>query len=95
MSIKRTRHTKDFKAKVALESLTTTGSLNKLASKYSLHPTQLSQWRQVVVKGAPGLFSTPRERKNKDEPSASDLYEEIGRLKMELEFLKKKFNPNS
>ena len=74
MSVKRTRHTKDFKAKVALESLKTTGSLNKLAAKYSIHPTQLSQWRQVLMKGAPDLFSSQKAKKQKkDEPSASDL----------------------
>jgi transposase len=90
MSIKRTRHGKQFKAEVALEALKETATLNQLASKYGLHSTQISQWRQLLIKGASVVFETAKERQNRDTPSESELYEEIGRLKVQIEFLKKK-----
>ena len=81
----------DFKAKVALEAIRGDRSLAELAARYELHPTQIAQWRKVLVAGLPEVFTDKRRRKEADdEQEKARLYEEIGRLKVELDWLKKK-----
>jgi len=79
------------KAKVALEAIQGNKTLNEIAQEYSVHPTQVGQWKKELLAQAPGIFDTKRGPKPED-PSASPerLYSEIGRLKMELDWLKKK-----
>jgi transposase-like protein len=81
----------EFKAQVALEAAKGAKTSSEIASEYQVHPTQISQWKRQLLEGSPELFQTPRSRK---EPSAEELtaplYEEIGRLKIELDFLQKK-----
>lgn len=85
-------HSSPFKAKIALESLKEGETTNQLASRYEVHPTQVYQWRKVVVDGAESLFGDVGRPAKCSEESGTipELYEQIGRLKMELEWLKKK-----
>lgn len=91
MSIKRTRHSADFKAKVALDAAKGTKTVNEIASEYGVHPTQIGQWKKQLQAGVRGIFSGKQAKEARQEETlTASLYEEIGRLKMELEWLKKK-----
>ena len=75
----------EFKAKLALEAVKGERSLSELASKYEVHPNQIGQWRKALLSDLPGVFSEKRHRKEQDgEAEKARLYEEIGRLKVEL-----------
>jgi transposase len=79
------------KAKVALEAIRGAKTTNEIAQEYSVHPTQVGQWKKELLESASGVFDTKRGPKPVDESSSQDrLYSEIGRLKMELDWLKKK-----
>ena len=81
----------DFKAKVALEAVKGERSLAELSSRYEVHGTQIGQWRKVLLAGLPEIFSDRRHRKEQNEEvEKARLFEEIGRLKVELDWLKKK-----
>ena len=80
-----------FKAKVALAALKGDKSLSELASQFGSHPTQIGRWRQRLLEGAPELFEDGRRRGQAEEDvSRDELYAQIGRLQMEVEWLKKK-----
>jgi putative transposase len=81
----------ELKAKVALEAVAGQRSLTELASHYEVHPNLIRQWRKALLAGAPELFSDRRRRQVEDgEAEKAMLFEEIGRLKVELDWLKKK-----
>ena len=87
----RKTFTAKFKAKVALEAVKGERSLAELASRYEVHATQIGLWRKTLVEGLPDVFSDRRRKKAKNEQvEKSQLFEEIGRLKFELDWLKKK-----
>lgn len=87
----RKRYTADFKAKVALEAVKGDRSLAELSSRYEVHANQIGQWRKALLAGLPELFSDRRRRREEDsDAEKARLYEEIGRLKMELDWLGKK-----
>lgn len=91
MSEKRHRHSAEFKFQVALEAAKGQKTLNELASEYAVHPNQISTWKQHLLEGGAGLFAPNGARQQQaQEALQTDLYEQIGRLKMELEWLKKK-----
>ena len=91
MGKSRKQHSKEFKAKVALEALREVKTAGELASHFKLHPTQIRQWKSRLAKGAPELFERGRDTGVVDEESlTATLYQEIGRLKMEVDFLRKK-----
>lgn len=81
----------EFKAKVALEAVRNIKAVNEIAQEFGVHPTQVGQWKKELQEQAAGLFEVKRGVRPAD-PSASPdrLYCEIGRLKMELDWLKKK-----
>lgn len=84
-----------FKAKVALDAVRGLKSVSELASQHKVHPTQITLWKKQLMEGAAELFGFPSAKKGvADEPSAAELYEQIGRLKIELEWLKKKVAEN-
>jgi transposase-like protein len=86
----RKRHSAEFKAKVALEALKGLKTVNELSSEYGVHPTQISQWKKQLQTGSRELFSGARAKAAVDqEAQQAQLYEQIGRLKMELDWLKK------
>jgi transposase-like protein len=80
-----------FKFKVALEAAKGTRTLNELASEFSLHPSQISEWKSRLLGQGDSIFSTTTAKELKDQINLqTELYEQIGRLKMELDWLKKK-----
>ena len=84
-----------FKAKVALDALRGLKTVNELAALHKVHPTQISLWKKQLFDGAAGVFETPAAKKAAvDEPSSAELYEQIGRLKIELDWVKKKVAGN-
>ena len=87
----RKTYTANFKAKVALEAIKGDRSLAELASRYEVHPTQIGIWRKALTVGMPEIFSAKRRKKEaNNETETARLYEEIGRLKVELDRLNKK-----
>jgi transposase len=81
----------EFKAKVALEAIKGQHTVREIASRYSVHPNMVAQWKKQAMEELPQLFNDRRARKEKEgEHEKAELYEQIGRLKMELEWLKKK-----
>jgi transposase len=91
MTTTRKQYSPKFKAKVALEALRGERTLSQLASQYHVHPMQVGQWRKTALEQMAELFVDGRKRKRSDGDFERDaLYEEIGRLKVELDWLKKK-----
>jgi transposase-like protein len=87
----RKNHDAAFKAKVALEALKGDKTMAELSSEYGVHPNQIRQWRQKLVDELPGLFSDRRQKNDKEaEEITAELYRQIGQLKVELDWLKKK-----
>ncbi len=87
----RRRHTAEFKAQVAAAALREQQTLNELASAYGVHPVQVAQWKKQALAGLPGVFTGRRARAAQEGAALqAQLYEEIGRLKVELDWLKKK-----
>ena len=85
-----------FKSQVALEALKNQKTVNELAAEYEVHPNQIGQWRKQLLEGLPSLFAHGRAPGvPNDEALQARLYEEIGRLKVELDWLKKKAAPFS
>ena len=91
MGHKRKMHSQEFKAKVALEAIKGVHTLSELASRYKVHPTQITQWKRQLLENAPACFDRGRSNGVMDTQAVTaPLYEEIGRLKMEVDFLQKK-----
>jgi putative transposase len=90
MARKRTKHPAGFKAQVALAALKEDRTVNELASKFDVHPTLIHGWKKQLRAGAESIFATGAKTLSTDtEAREAELYEQIGRLKMELEWLKK------
>ncbi len=91
MSVKRKQHSADFKLKVAALALSGMKTISELSSAYEVHPTQINEWKKRLKENGDSLFKTKGKGKTDDgEKLQSALYEEIGRLKFELDWLKKK-----
>ena len=90
MSTKRKRHTAEFKAKVALEAFKGIKTVNELAAEFSVHPGQISQWKKQLADALPGLFNNKIKASSTDQKLIDNLYQQIGQLKVELDWLKKK-----
>lgn len=89
--MKRNSYTAAFKAKVALEAAKEQQTINAIAAAYQVHPNQVSAWKKALLEGLPQMFSTPRGPKAAEEAALKErLYSQIGQLKVELDFLKKK-----
>ena len=93
MSRKLSNRGAGFKAKVALAAFKGDKTLAQLAQEFAAHTTQISTWKQRLLEGASELFEDRRRKRSVEETPVEDLYEQIGRLKMELEWLKKKLAP--
>lgn len=96
MSKRRRQHSKQFKFKVALEANKGMKTLSEMASEYHVHPTQISAWKKQLLEEGAELFNRRSGREQQEQTAReAELYEQIGRLKMELEWLKKKVAPFS
>ena len=91
MSKSRRRFSAEYKFKVALEAAKGSKTINELASEYEVHPNQIGQWKKELLENGVSLFTRPgAQQQRQQESQQAELYEQIGRLKMELEWLKKK-----
>lgn len=91
MTGKRKQYSGQFKFKVALEAAKGMKTLSELASETGVHPTQIGQWKRQLLEEGGELFSQASQRQAQTvAEEQTELYEQIGRLKMELEWLKKK-----
>jgi transposase len=91
MTDQRKRYDSTFKAKVVLESFKNEKTIAELASEYSVHPNQIAQWRKQALEDLPTLFSSGQAKKDKAyEEEKDELLKQIGQLKVEVEWLKKK-----
>ncbi len=91
MARKRKSYSAAFKAQVALAALRGDRTANELAAQHGIHPTLICNWKKALLEGAEGLFKEPgKPARDDDQPQPAELFEQIGRLKMELEWLKKK-----
>jgi transposase len=87
----RRGHDAVFKARVALEALKEEKTMAQLSSEFGVHVNQIRQWRQKLLDELPSLFSDRRKKKDKEgDELLAELYRQIGQLKVELEWLKKK-----
>jgi|SRR5476651_580296 transposase-like protein len=82
----------EFKARVALEAVKGRKTINEIAKEYEVHPNQISKWKKQFLESLPGIFDNTKERRSSgaDEELTDRLYEQIGRLKVELDWMKKK-----
>ena len=91
---RRKRYDSQFKAQVALEAIKNQRTLAQIASEYGVHPNQVSQWKKQVLDQLPQLFSTGRSNTPSDSDALiNELYTQIGRLKVEVDWLQKKTHP--
>jgi transposase-like protein len=88
---KRCTHSPEFKAKIAIEAISGRKTLQEIAADHAVHPVQVSQWKKQRLERASNLFARGKKTQAKDESQAkeSELFQQIGKLQMELEWLKK------
>jgi transposase-like protein len=89
--MQRKKHSAEFKAKIALEAIKGLKTINEIASEAEVHPTQVNLWKKQLLEEIPSLFTSSRSQKQKnDEDLTAALYQQIGQLKVELDWVKKK-----
>ncbi len=89
--MQRKRHSAQVKAKVALEAIKGHKTVNEIASEYGVHPTQIAQWKKQALDQLPEIFSHKQQKGAQEEEALkAALYQQIGQLKVELDWFKKK-----
>ena len=92
MKQSRRKHSPSFKAKVALEALKSEETTAELASRFEVHPSQIRTWKKALAEGAIGIFGGDQNQKRKDDEGLiAQLYQQIGQLKVERDFLESRF----
>ena len=90
MKKNRKQYSPDFKAKVAMEAIKGQETIAELAIRFEIHPTQITKWKRELVAGAGNIFGADPNKKIKDEKGLiNQLYQQIGQLKVEKDFLEK------
>ena len=88
MSQRRRKHSPAFKSKVALEAVKGEKTVGRLAARYEVHPSKIQAWKKALTDGAAGVFGNGQDRKAKSDAAlTARLYQEIGQLKVERDFL--------
>jgi transposase len=87
---KRKSHSAAFKAQVALAAVRGDRTVNELAAHYGVHPTLIHAWKKQLLAGAEAVFANGAKLVGPQEDKSAELYEQIGRLKVELDWVKKK-----
>lgn len=91
MKTQRKTYSGDYKARVVVEAIKGQQTINQLASQYGLHPNLIMEWKKHALAGLPQVLSDRRARTEKAEAELqAQLYQQIGQLKVELDWLKKK-----
>ena len=91
MGQSRKSHSAAFKAKIALEAIKQEKTIAQLASEFGVHPNQIGVWKKQLLENLPEIFSKKRKRQDKEAEKLKDeLYKQIGQLKVEVDWLKKK-----
>ena len=91
MAGQRKRYSTELKTKVALEAIKGQKTTNEIAAEYGVHPSQITQWKKQALDALPRVFSSrATERAKTDEALIANLYQQIGQLKVELDWLQKK-----
>lgn len=93
MSQIRKGHSPSFKAKVALATLRGDQTVAQLASQFQVHPSRIHAWRRVLVEGAQEVFQDGRNQEKANEVLIAQLYQQIGQLTVERDFLQKRCGP--
>jgi transposase-like protein len=84
----RKKHSPSFKAKVALEAIKGEETIAQIAGRYEVHPTLVARWKKELQEQAASIFGEDHARKKKqDENLVAQLYQQIGQLKVENDFL--------
>jgi transposase len=87
----RKNHSPSFKAKVAIEAVKKEKTMSQLSGEFGVHPNQITKWKSHLLNELPGMFSNRRSKSDKEsEQLIDELYRQIGQLKVELDWLKKK-----
>ena len=86
----RKRHSPQFKAKVALAEIQNDETIAQIASRFGVHPTMVSTWKRQMLEGAADIFNKGHSSKNQSQTQADELYRQIGKLKVENDFLSRK-----
>lgn len=86
----RKRHSAEFKAKVALEAIRGAHTLSELGARFKVHPIQVAQWKRTAIEQMAEVFHKGRAPASDGGIEKDALFEQIGRLKMELDWTKKK-----
>ena len=89
--MKRKNFSSEFKARVAVEAIRGEKTISEIASRYEVHPNVVGQWKKRALESLPDIFSAKQKAKSNEESELRDrLYQQVGQLKMELDWLKKK-----
>jgi len=94
----RKTYTAELKSRIVLEILREELTISQISSKYGVHQSVLNNWRNIVLEGLPGFFTDPRKKSTADiqkDNTIEDLYRQVGKLSLQLEWIKKKCGVDS